>query len=148
MWQKGACLPRAITFSIEVEKMRMEGALDNTLWLKMLQSSNQILVQNGSKVWHHSFLFNFSAIFEVVSYLEEGSWGVGGFFPFLKPFFKKGLKKVLCLGLWHQHHESSYLNLKFKLIFMFLHSITHHVCALNSLPYPPSRLRSLQAFVD
>jgi len=27
MWQKGACLPSAITFAIEVEKMTMEGAL-------------------------------------------------------------------------------------------------------------------------
>jgi hypothetical protein len=78
MWQKGACLLRAITFAIEVEKMTMEAALDDTLWPKMLQSSNQILVQNGSKVRHHFFLFNFSAIFEVVSYLEEGSWGRGG----------------------------------------------------------------------
>jgi hypothetical protein len=123
MWQKSACLLCAITFAIEVEKMMMDGALDDTLWPKMLQSSNQILVQNGSKVWHQFFLFNFSAIFEVVSYLEEGSWG-GGFFPFLKPFFKKGLKKVLCLGFWHRHHDSSYLNLKFKLIFMFLRSTT------------------------
>jgi hypothetical protein len=75
---------------------------DYTLWPKMLQSSNQILLQNGRKVWHHFFLFNFSAIFEVVSYLEEGSWWGGdvGFFYFLKPFFKMGLKKVLCLGFW------------------------------------------------
>jgi hypothetical protein len=55
MLQKGACLLCAITFVIEVEKMTMEGALDDTLWPKMLQSSNQILVQNGSKVWHRFF---------------------------------------------------------------------------------------------
>jgi len=90
MWQKGACLLCAITFAIEVDKMTMEAALDHTLWQKMLQSSNQILVQNGMKVWHHFFTFNFSTIFEEVSYLEEGSWAVGGFFPFLKPVFQKG----------------------------------------------------------
>jgi len=27
MWQKGACLPHAITFAIEVENMKIEGAL-------------------------------------------------------------------------------------------------------------------------
>jgi len=92
MWQKSACLLCAITFAIEVEKMMMDDALDDTLWPKMLQSSNQILVQNGSKVWHQFFLFNFSAIFEVVSYLEEGSLGGGGggFLPFSKTLFQKG----------------------------------------------------------
>jgi len=65
---------------------------DYTLWPKMLQSSNQILLQNGRKVWHHFFLFNFSAIFEVVSYLEEGSWwgGGGGVLLFSKTLFQNG----------------------------------------------------------
>jgi hypothetical protein len=83
---------------------------------------SQVFIQHENGGWEG---IDFSAIFEVVSYLEEGSGGRGGLFcPFLKPFFKKGLKKVLCLVFWHQHHESSYLNLKFKLIFMFLHSTT------------------------
>jgi len=101
---------------------------DDALWPKMLQSFNQILVQNGSNVWHHFFLFNFSAIFEVVSYLEEGSWG-GGLGRILKPFFKKGLKKVLCLGLWHRHHDSSWFS---------CFCAPPLSCDLNSLPYPPS----------
>jgi len=76
---------------------------------------------------------NFSAIFEVVSYLEEGSWGGGVVFPFLKSFFKKGLKFFLFLGFWHQQHESSYLNLKFTLMFMFLHSLCPKFFTLSSL---------------
>jgi hypothetical protein len=61
MWQKGACLLCAITFAIEVEKMTMEGAVDNTLLSKMLQSSNQILVQNGRSgiIFKKKLLCNF-----------------------------------------------------------------------------------------
>jgi hypothetical protein len=57
---------------------------------------SQVFIQHENGGWEG---INFSAIFEVVSYLEEGSGGRGGLFcPFLKPFFKMGLKKSFMIG--------------------------------------------------
>jgi hypothetical protein len=97
----------------------------------MLQSSNQILVQNGRSgiIFKKKLLCNFWSC----KLFGRRFLGGGGVFPFLKPFFKKGLKKVLCLGFWHQHHEASHLNLKFKLMFMFLRSLCPKLFTLSSL---------------